>query len=67
VAKSKLDPWRLIDAAENHGRESDPDHEVGDLQDALILCFQHMFPDQKERVFGNEDTIEKLKRWGPDE
>jgi hypothetical protein len=25
----------LLDAAQRHGEESDPDHEVGDLQDIL--------------------------------
>lgn len=29
----------IVDAAEAHGQADDPDHEVGDLQDALrIAC-----------------------------
>jgi len=29
---------RLLDAATHHGRDSEPDHEVGDLQDYSEPC-----------------------------
>ena len=34
----------IIDAATRHGQESDPDHEVGDLQDALRLAWDLLIP-----------------------
>ena len=36
----------IIDAAERHGRISDLDHEVGDLQDALRAAWELLAPSQ---------------------
>jgi hypothetical protein len=41
---------KIIEAAQQHGRDSEPDHEVGDLQDALRISIDQMFPDQVERL-----------------
>lgn len=40
----------LIAAAGAHGQLSEPDHEVGDLQDALRMCWSIMTPEQRTRV-----------------
>lgn len=31
---------KIIKSAENHGQNSEPDHEIGDLQDALSTCME---------------------------
>lgn len=41
---------RILTAAEHHGRDDDPDHEVGDLQDALGLCWKRLGPRAREAV-----------------
>lgn len=41
---------RLLKAAAAHGRESDPDHEVGDLQDILRSAWRTMSPEQRKKV-----------------
>lgn len=40
----------LLDAAENHGKESEPDHEVGDLQDILRVCWAKLTVAQQREV-----------------
>lgn len=42
---------RLIAAAQKHGAESDPNHEVGDLQDALRACWAHLSARGRAHVF----------------
>lgn len=37
---------KIIEAAKVHGEESDPDHEVGDLQDTLQICMELMTDEQ---------------------
>lgn len=37
----------LIEAAERHGAESDPDHEIGDLQDLLRAAWELMSQEQR--------------------
>ncbi len=42
---------KILAAAEAHATETDePDHEVGDLQDALRLAFTHITPEQAQKV-----------------
>ena len=36
-----------IAAARTHGEDSEPDHEVGDLQDFLRVAFRLMTPTQR--------------------
>lgn len=52
----------LLDAAEHHGRESEPDHEVGDLQDILFDCWKVMTDDQKKAVYAGAESM--LELWG---
>lgn len=49
---AKLPPFinHAIEDAARHGRESEPDHEVGDLQTLVRNLAVQMTPDQIERV-----------------
>lgn len=40
----------LIRAAENHGMESEPDHEVGDLQDLLSMTWPLLTKKQQNEI-----------------
>lgn len=40
----------LLDAARNHGSESDPEHEVGDLQSILMLVWPCLTKEQQKKV-----------------
>lgn len=52
---------RILDAAAAHGCQSDPDHEVGDLQDALRAAWQLMTEGQQAKLLlAVEDQLE----WG---
>ena len=37
----------LIQAATLRGENSEPDHEVGDLQDLFLACWHMMSPEQR--------------------
>jgi hypothetical protein len=41
---------RILEAARMHGLDSNPEHEIGDLQQALTACWDVMGEDQKDRV-----------------
>lgn len=56
---------KIINAAQRHGEESEPDHEVGDLQDALRISIEQMFPDQVERL--EKEWKEDHEEWVEDE
>lgn len=57
-----LNPWQLINAAERHGQEGDPRHEVGDLQDVVTACFDAMTDEQAAEVFDDWRMKELLGR-----
>lgn len=59
----KLSPWHLMNAAENHGTESDPGHEVGDLQDVVLACFEVLTKEQKQKVFAHDSMVELRNEW----
>jgi hypothetical protein len=40
----------LFDAAQRHGDESGSEAEIGDLQQVLVLCWEHMAPMQRRAV-----------------
>jgi len=40
----------LIGFAEKHGEDSEPDHEVGDLQDLLRAAWRLMTPEQRREM-----------------
>ena len=54
---------QVLDAAKRHGKESEPDHEVADLQDLLWACFAKMPNDLAATVL--EDWIDFVSEWGP--
>ena len=42
---------QLLDMAQQHGEDSEPDHEVGDLQEMLTACWATMSPADRRKVF----------------
>lgn len=52
---------KILAAAEQHGRESEPEHEVGDLRDALRVLWKHLTPGAREQVLAEIDL------WGDEE
>lgn len=56
------DLHELIDGAEMHGKQSDPDHEPGDLRAILQTCWSHMTPEQRARVRAEHDEIAEWAR-----
>lgn len=53
----------IIRACEMHGSISEPDHEVGDLQDALRVAFNHMTPEQQAAVVTELEEDEGMTDW----
>lgn len=47
----------LFNAAQEHGQNSEPDHEVGDLQTLLSIAWELMTPEQRAK-FICDDRIE---------
>jgi hypothetical protein len=48
-----------LDAALEHGKSSEPDHEVGDLQTFLMVAFEIMTPEQIQ-VFANHASVTEM-------
>ena len=53
-----LEPAFYVGAAQSHGESSDPDHEVGDLQDFLRAAFKIMTPEQR-KAFALDETVQQ--------
>jgi hypothetical protein len=52
----------LLRAARAHGDASEPDHEIGDLQDLVRRCWEVMAPFQRQQVFNEAaDLLDWLK------
>ncbi len=51
---------RYIRAAAQHGRDSEPDHEVGDLQQLLRIAFGMMTDCQRAAFAADRQTVEIL-------
>lgn len=49
-----------ISAAQTHGENSDPDHEVGDLQDMLRAVWEIMTPEQREEALASDEFVNVL-------
>ncbi len=47
-----------LEAAERHGQDSDPDHEIGDLQQLVALLWEHLPPE------GRRAVAEEWEPWG---
>lgn len=62
---SRARAWLLIDAARAHGEQSEPDHEIGDLQEILLSCWEVMTPEQRSRVY--KEHADKVEDWVPED
>ena len=49
----------LLEAARRHGAESEPDHEVGDLEEIVFACWARLTPAQRAEVH-----TEIMTEWG---
>ena len=47
----------LLEAARLHGENSEPDHEVGDLQTLFVACWSVMSPEQRALVLVDPDVL----------
>jgi hypothetical protein len=48
---------KLLEAAAAHGKRSEPDHEVGDLQDILRSCWQLLTSEQQRKAYEKHEEI----------
>jgi len=55
--------WPLLNAASNHGGESEPDHEIGDLQDVVASAWRIMSQKQRAQLLVD---CEELAEWAED-
>ena len=61
-----IDVERLIEACERHGTESEPDHEVGDLQGLLRAAVGCMQEGQVTRFMQTPAVKDLLDEWDED-
>lgn len=59
--EQKLGIELYIEAAEQHGQDSAPDHEVGDLQDLARKMWEIMSPGQRLKLMADEDIREAIE------
>lgn len=52
---------RILNAAEQHGQNSEPDHEVGDLQDVLRAAWSLMSTEQRNQLMAAAETVNVLQ------
>ncbi len=50
----------LMEAARLHGENSEPDHDVGDLQDLLFACWLVMSPEQRALALSDPAVVSVL-------
>lgn len=55
---------RVLEAAQAHGEEDDPEHEIGDLQGVIHAMWSVLTDDQKETVLAHDDVRDVLETWG---
>lgn len=61
TAESPYNGELCIRAAKEHGENSDPDHEVGDLQDYLRDMWKLLTPEQRDAYFNLDSVIDRLE------
>ena len=49
---------KLLNAADNHGQDDDPDHTVGDLQDLLRRAWTIMSVGERRRLLGSDEAAQ---------
>lgn len=54
----------LIGGALTHGQNSEPGHQVGDLEDLLHACWTVMSTDQREKVLMSDAARNPLRELG---
>ena len=59
-----MDITTVFEAAARHGEESEPDHEVGDLQDVLAAAWELMSSEQRLELMQSEVVVALLTEWG---
>lgn len=59
TAKKELTLCNAFEAAARHGKNSDPDHEVGDLQDMLRVAYSIMGTASQD-LFLHSQAVEGL-------
>lgn len=52
---------RILNAAQQHGQNSEPDHEVGDLQDVLRAAWSLMSIEQRNQLMAAAETVNVLQ------
>lgn len=57
---SDIDAEVFVKAATKHGEDSEPDHEVGDLQDYFRAAFRLLTPEQKEAFLATAEVQDSL-------
>lgn len=57
----------LLAAAKQHGEDSDPDHEVGDLQDLLRPMWAILTPEQQRNFLASDEVAAVLEAALPSE
>jgi hypothetical protein len=55
----------LLAAAQAHGEQSEPDHEVGDLQEILRACWAAMTPRARRQIL--DGFRDFLADWIPED
>ena len=56
---------RIFAAAEAHGEQSEPDHEVGDLKDVLQQCWNVMDAERRQAIADHWIVKDLLADWEP--
>lgn len=52
---------QLLACAEQHGRLSEPDHEVGDLQEIIFSCWKRLSPELQRQVYDENKHL--IRDW----
>ena len=63
----KFDIDHLLAVAKQHGEDSEPDHEVGDLQDFLRAAWAQLSEQQKAAFFGDPAVAQTYEAASCDE
>jgi hypothetical protein len=64
---AKLELRDLLGFATAHGEASEPDHEVGDLQDMLTVAWNLMTDSQKQQFFSSPEVEQVVESVFSDE
>ena len=54
---------RILDAASNHGSDSDPDNETGDVQDAFSIVWLRLTPEQQRSAYAAIALANDVEQW----